>query len=251
MSNGTKRPSSLCRAVLGLLPNIIMRTYLLLLLIASAMVSAFPTTDSMSSKSSNILGPLLRLRQQIMRKRSPSLQPLLVSSPTRLQLSDFEENNLSIAFNTTGRISGNNEEQDSVDAYLEFLDKRYRRIHCCDDYDEEDDSDKKKTSIKNMKKPFSAMDWLMDGKNKNESSSSNNNNNNNKQEQQRQTDDALYVLGLAGLASQKLLQKHHLSSTSSSSRFNNDDGDDAIIEINTDNDENEVITKESSMKMKT
>mmetsp|Transcript_17758 Transcript_17758/g.40991 ORF Transcript_17758/g.40991 Transcript_17758/m.40991 type:complete len:377 (-) Transcript_17758:158-1288(-) len=90
------------------------------------------------------------------------------------------------------------EEQESVDTYLEFLDKRYRRLHC-------DDVKEDKTLLQqrlgSKSKPFSAMDWLTSGGNDNTNAVTTS------PEQQA---DALYVLGVAGLASQKLLQKHHL-----------------------------------------
>lgn len=73
-------------------------------------------------------------------------------------------------------------EQDTVDDYLEFLDRRYRRLH---DEDEKEEP-----------KPFSALNWLLQGDDEKIIAS------------QQQQEDALYVLGVAGLASQKLLQKH-------------------------------------------
>jgi hypothetical protein len=104
---------------------------------------------------------------------------------------------------------GEASQQETVDAYLEFLDRRYRRLHS----DEEEARKRKQDEItpsassSNSKPiPFSAMDWLMNG-----SSSSAT-----MEEEQRKQEDALYVLGVAGLASQKLLQKHHLQTTSSS-----------------------------------
>jgi len=72
-------------------------------------------------------------------------------------------------------------EQESVDDYLEFLDRRYNRLH-----------------EENKKGPFSAMNWLMQGTPEEEEILAS----------KQQKDDALYVLGVAGLASQKLLQKH-------------------------------------------
>lgn len=94
------------------------------------------------------------------------------------------------------------EEQQNVDAYLEFLDKRYRRLHCDDTKDEQRDSSASKNG-----KPFSAMDWLTTGGNENAHAITTS------REQQA---DALYVLGVAGLASQKLLQKHSLPTTEAS-----------------------------------
>lgn len=87
------------------------------------------------------------------------------------------------------------QEQENVDAYLEFLDRRYRRIHS---------DDEKETKAQSDAKSFSAMDWL--------TSKSTEKSDDISLEQQQQQD-ALYVLGVAGLASQKLLQKHHLLTT--------------------------------------
>lgn len=101
------------------------------------------------------------------------------------------------------------EEQDNVDAYLEFLDRRYRRLHSNDENEQKAQS-KQSASLVSMKgKPFSAMDWLTSG--------GNNNANIETTTSQQQQQDALYVLGVAGLASQKLLQKHHLQTTTVSS----------------------------------
>ncbi|KAG7352718.1 hypothetical protein IV203_008766 [Nitzschia inconspicua] len=102
---------------------------------------------------------------------------------------------------TASSASGEASEQETVDAYLEFLDRRYRRLHS----DEEEARKRKQSTIKasnsNTKPiPFSAMDWLMNGSTSNSVST------------EQQQEDALYVLGVAGLASQKLLQKHHLRS---------------------------------------
>lgn len=78
-------------------------------------------------------------------------------------------------------------EQDSVDDYLEFLERRYNRLH------EEKEE-----------KAFSAMNWLLQGSPKGEEITAS----------AHQKEEALYVLGVAGLASQKLLQKHpHLQET--------------------------------------
>jgi hypothetical protein len=83
-------------------------------------------------------------------------------------------------------------EQDNVDEYLEFLDRRYNRLH------EEKEQ-----------KPFSAIDWLLQGHSSDPETLTS----------KQQKEDALYVLGVAGLASQKLLQKH----PQLSSEHNNDD----------------------------
>jgi len=102
-----------------------------------------------------------------------------------------------------------NEEQENVDAYLEFLDTRYRRLHCDDGKEETAQLKQQDCSVSKKGKPFSAMDWLTNG------GSNNVDVVNSTREQQA---DALYVLGVAGLASQKLLQKHHLPTTPIPSR---------------------------------
>lgn len=94
------------------------------------------------------------------------------------------------------------DEQDNVDEYLEFLDRRYKRLH---NVETEDD-----TST-----PFSALNWLVQGSpSRNEVLTS-----------QQQEEDALYVLGVAGLASRKLLQKHPLlEENTSTPRYIEDQG---------------------------
>ena len=92
------------------------------------------------------------------------------------------------------RLASNNKskgerKQDVVDDYLEFLEKRYQRLHS----DETESSGEPK---------FSAWKWLMQGSDDAEQSL---------QEQSvADQENALYALGIAGLASQRLLQKHQL-----------------------------------------
>jgi len=86
-----------------------------------------------------------------------------------------------------GSHPAHDSEQEFVDEYLEFLDRRYRRLHTQED--EESPS-----------KPFSALNWLKQG------SSSRND----VIATEQQQDDALFVLGVAGLASRRLLQRHQL-----------------------------------------
>lgn len=87
--------------------------------------------------------------------------------------------------------SGADSEQAVVDDYLKFLDKRYHRLH--DEEPEEVD--------------FPVWKWLM----KNDATAK-------KKEEsvvvpKAQKEDALYALGVAGLASERLLQKHKVEST--------------------------------------
>lgn len=77
------------------------------------------------------------------------------------------------------------EEQQVVDEYLEFLDKRYKRLH-----------EKEKKKHEPAPKKFSALAWLTADKSPDPVSA-------------QQEEDALYVLGVAELASERLLQKHH------------------------------------------
>lgn len=75
-------------------------------------------------------------------------------------------------------------EQEAVDEYLEFLDKRYKRLH-----------ENEKKVAEPAPKKFSALKWLTGDENDLVS--------------QQQQENALYVLGVAELASERLLQKHH------------------------------------------
>lgn len=92
----------------------------------------------------------------------------------------------------TRTIAGHSEDdkQEVVDEYLEFLNRRYNRLHS----DEVEDSSK----------PFSALNWLLQG-------SSQGRDTNDLVPTEKQQSDSLYVLGVAGLASQKLLQRHHMT----------------------------------------
>lgn len=81
------------------------------------------------------------------------------------------------------------EDEQAVDEYLEFLDRRYRRLHA----DE--------TRNDQLKAGFSAWNWLKQDQVTDVISS----------EQTQKQEDALYVLGVAGLASKRLLQKHQIS----------------------------------------
>ena len=112
------------------------------------------------------------------------------SSVTRLQFRDAKDDSTTVERGWFRNIFSplpeeSRDEQEVVDEYLEFLDRRYRRLHS-------DEKEEKST-------PFSAMNWLMQGKNRNEVLLS-----------QQKQEDALYALGVAGLASEKLLQKHSL-----------------------------------------
>lgn len=81
----------------------------------------------------------------------------------------------------------------AVDDYLEFLERRYHRLH---------DSETSANGAGEVK--FSAWKWLKQGSTSEDDEASPL-----ATQQQRQQDDALFVLGVAGLASQKLLHKHH------------------------------------------
>eukprot|EP00565_Helicotheca_tamesis_P006400 CAMPEP_0185729738 /NCGR_PEP_ID=MMETSP1171-20130828/7027_1 /TAXON_ID=374046 /ORGANISM="Helicotheca tamensis, Strain CCMP826" /LENGTH=243 /DNA_ID=CAMNT_0028398643 /DNA_START=446 /DNA_END=1177 /DNA_ORIENTATION=+ len=79
----------------------------------------------------------------------------------------------------------NDNKQLVLDDYLEFLDRRYNRLH-------RNDSEETPIGIN------TAYDWLMNRSPPSHVSSAG------------QQDDSLCILGLAGLASEELLKKHHL-----------------------------------------
>jgi hypothetical protein len=124
----------------------------------------------------------------------------LHSISTRLQYSDGNGNTVTaqLSPSSTNKWWGNvfssadaeieEENQEIVDEYLEFLDRRYRRLH-----NNEPEEEKPK--------PFSALHWLIQGSPYH----------NDVVASKQQQEDALYALGVAGLASQKLLQKHHVA----------------------------------------
>lgn len=205
---------------------------------ASIVISRSYSTEFYGPTKSSSPTSLSPVKQQQKRSRHQ-----LSSTSTRLQFSDLENSPnttieqkwwkklISYPLTSTSSSSSDvttkttissptadngNNEQDNVDAYLEFLDRRYKRLHS-DDRDEEVaqqqaqvKKDKTMKNNNNQKKSgtFSAIDWLVNG--------GNNGNDSSDFEDvaarttRQQQADALYVLGVAGLASQKLLQKHHL-----------------------------------------
>jgi len=134
-----------------------------------------------------------RLMEGIIRVPSWTSKASMVSVSTRLQYSDGIDDESSIAY--TGQVSKigvkawwsnvfrgtpDAASQQVVDEYLEFLDRRYHRLH-----DEEE--------MEDSKQPFSVLKWLRESPSEDFS--------------QDQRDNALYALGIAKSASQKLLQK--------------------------------------------
>ena len=83
-------------------------------------------------------------------------------------------------------LHGKDEEQIILDNYLESIDRRYKRLH-------QREKERGSDGVSN------AWQWLMSGQM--DSSIS---------DEQRRKEDALYVLGLANLASKSLLEKHQL-----------------------------------------
>jgi prefoldin subunit 5 len=91
------------------------------------------------------------------------------------------------------------EKQYVLDDYLESIDRRYKRLR----KDDHEQSSKIKTKNKKTENGggfTNALQWLTA---KNPDSVS-------EMEEQRRQEDAIYVLGLADLASTRLLQRHHL-----------------------------------------
>eukprot|EP00551_Chaetoceros_affinis_P002499 CAMPEP_0203654982 /NCGR_PEP_ID=MMETSP0088-20131115/36833_1 /ASSEMBLY_ACC=CAM_ASM_001087 /TAXON_ID=426623 /ORGANISM="Chaetoceros affinis, Strain CCMP159" /LENGTH=446 /DNA_ID=CAMNT_0050515445 /DNA_START=129 /DNA_END=1469 /DNA_ORIENTATION=- len=81
-----------------------------------------------------------------------------------------------------------------LDDYLESIDRRYKRLH------DKDQDDRSRAGSKSTKGFTSALQWLKQGSSESLS----------ELEEQRRQEDAIYVLGLADLASTSLLQRHHL-----------------------------------------
>jgi len=206
----------------------LMSTNTLYLLIATAsVVSAFNCNTSTASVRTSLRSYSTGTYRSRARS-SPSIALSLrkTSIRTRLQFSDDTSSSVTIdsgwwrkLFTVSSRlqnrstitssspdrsVASESEEQENVDTYLEFLDKRYRRLHCDDTKEEKAMSKQRDPSSSKNYKPFSTMDWLITG---------GNNNTNVMTTSREQQADALYVLGVAGLASQKLLQKHHLPTT--------------------------------------
>lgn len=94
--------------------------------------------------------------------------------------------------------SSSDDKSRAVDDYLEFLERRYHRLH------DEEQQEQNRPSTGPAK--FSALKWLHQG---DEAESP--------VLRQQQQDDALFVLGVAGLASRQLLAKHRRGHSTSES----------------------------------
>jgi hypothetical protein len=91
-----------------------------------------------------------------------------------------------------------NKEQYVLDEYLESIDRRYKRLH-----EDENESSSFPSTTSSQDGGFtSALQWLTQHSSDSTTLSD--------VEKQRQQEDAIYVLGLADLASKKLLQRHQL-----------------------------------------
>jgi hypothetical protein len=109
----------------------------------------------------------------------------------------------------TARNNHTDSEQFKLDEYLEYIDRRYKRVHAGEvsSVKLRKQSESKKTSkhSEDDKGISTALNWLLQG-----SSSSSATDDCDALCQQQKQRDALEVLGLAGLASAELLRKHHL-----------------------------------------
>ena len=173
------------------------RSSILLLLIA--VISSAPG----SSDAYNIghIGTI------ISRTFSSSASQSQLQSSTRTATRSNKINSSTIRIRKTAE-----EEQDNVDTYLDFLDKRYRRVHARQQIQNQQNTQQQQQKS-TASQPFSAMEWLLSGRTTPVASNS---------ESSTETaatiipgllpedeeEDALYVLGVAGLASQKYLQAH-------------------------------------------
>jgi len=95
------------------------------------------------------------------------------------------------------QVDTQEKDQIVLDNYLESIDRRYRRMHSHDDKSKKNDPD----TVSNV-----AWNFLTQTENS-------------AVEEQRKQEDAIYVLGLAELASTKLLQKHHLPIPASKQQY--------------------------------
>ena len=155
---------------------------------ASAFQSTRESQVSLAAAKKHVLastGMRTRSRTVLSHRRDPSMS-------SRLHYRDgTDESDEASRFGWLNTIFASSQqaddsEQQFVDEYLEFLDRRYRRLH-----NEEGEENPK---------PFSALSWLKQGSPSR----------NDAMVTPQQQEDALFVLGVAGLASRKLLQKHHL-----------------------------------------
>jgi len=114
-------------------------------------------------------------------------EPQVIRQETASAIGDLQDKEAAkwwrSVFHKPAPTSPEDEEQQVVDEYLEFLDKRYKRLH-----------EKERKKPEPAPKKFSALGWLTADKSDLIS---------------QQEEDALYVLGVAELASERLLQKHH------------------------------------------
>ena len=111
-------------------------------------------------------------------------------SQQRISSSSLSSTGGNLPKTVVGHSSSLEDDQDTskkVDEYLEFLDKRYNRMHGNDGP---------------QRKPFSVLKWL--------------NHEDHMEHSEETQSNALYALGVAGLASERLLQKHgvHLTQCS-------------------------------------
>lgn len=93
---------------------------------------------------------------------------------------------------------GTENQQDVVDGYLEFLDRRYHRMK---ETVVDEPKQAKRDSDPSSSKQFSVLNWLKE-------SPSSDSHHQPEPESDRIEEDALYVLEVASLASDRLLQKH-------------------------------------------
>jgi hypothetical protein len=121
------------------------------------------------------------------------------------------------------QLRGQDEEQEkeqySMDAYLESIDRRYKRLH------ERSEAEERKSDSNGFS---GVLHWLTQS----ESSSV--------AEEQRKQEDAIYVLGLADLASTRLLQRHHLPIPASKRNKS------VVIDIGVGSDEAKPVSKPTS-----
>lgn len=204
-SNGSHTASIQCRRKKTSTPSTISYTWVAVCLLILPQPNSYVGAFAPSQKSHQTLGAQTTIVKNV--SRSPLTAPLndgnVENQPTlKERFLDFKSE-ITLARNTPsgwstiirGRMNNDRtllseaNQQFVVDKYLESIDRRYKRVHQMD-------------TREGQRGFTSALSWLTAKKTSL------------KEEQiQRSADDALHVLGLADLASARLLQKHQLSVT--------------------------------------
>lgn len=205
-SNGSHTASTQCRWKRTSTPSTVIATWVIVCLLILPQPDSLVGAFALSQKSHQRLGAQTTVVKTVF--QSPLTAPLnhsVESQPTLRERFQHFKSEISLVRNTPkgwstiirGRITNDptllseTNQQFVVDKYLESIERRYKRVYQSDTSDD-------------PRGFTSAWSWLTAEKASPK-----------KEQMQRNTDNALYVLGLADLASARLLQKHQLPVTQS------------------------------------